>query len=103
MRSREIQRLVDAVESIHGSVKPYASERTEEHGTCFTIAGVPVTFSVITLEGTLPSGRYDVQIEGSPPGDYLYASAVSLEEFLELVARMSGRKERWPVMNEESS
>ena len=103
MRSQEIQKLIDAVESLHGPVELYGSDPSEEHGTCFTIAGVPATFSVITLEGRLPSGRYDVQIEGSPPGDYIYISEVSLDEFLELVARMGGPQERWPGMNKESS
>lgn len=103
MRSQEIQRLVDAVEARFGPVEPYGSAASEGHGTCFKVAEVPATFSVLTLDGTLPPARYDIQIEGSPPGDYLYADEVSLAEFLELVARMSGPEEGWPLMSDESS
>lgn len=96
MRSSEIQRLIASVEAEHGPVTVYGSEPSEEHGTCFTIAGVPATFSVHTQGGTLPPGQYDVQIEGVPPGDYVYTAVVSLEAFLGLVRRIGEPQDRWP-------
>ncbi len=103
MSSPEIQRLVDAVEEAHGQVELYGSSPSEEHGTCFKIARVPATFSVITLEGTLPSGTYDIQIEGSPPGDYLFTAQVSLEGFLKLVAQMCRSEDEWPGISPQAS
>lgn len=103
MPSPEIQRLVDAVEAAHGPLEPYGSDLPAEHSTSFKVAGVPAHFSVLTLDGSLPLGRYDVQIESSPPGDYLYADEVSLEEFLQLVSKISGPEEGWPSMEGESS
>ena len=50
MRSPGIQRLIDAVEAAYGSVALYGSDPAEEHGTCFTLAGVPATFSVHTRD-----------------------------------------------------
>ena len=98
MPSREIEKLVDAVEAAYGSVALHRSEASEENGTCFKIAGVPATFSVHTQDGKLPSGQYDIQIEGIPPGDYLFASVVSLDTFLELVERVRGPEDQWPPM-----
>ncbi len=103
MRSRQIQKLIDAVETAHGSVTLYGSDPSEEHGTCFKIAGVPVTFSVHTQEGRLPSGEYDIQIEGVPAGDYIYTSIVTLDTFLELVARVRGPVDGYPLMDEAAS
>lgn len=99
MRSPEIQRLIDAVEAAYGSVALYGSDPAEEHGTCFTLAGVPATFSVHTRDGTLPPGSYDVQIERAPPGEFIYTSVVPLDRFLELVARMHGPEDQWPGVN----
>jgi hypothetical protein len=103
MRSHEIQKVIDAVEAAHGSVALYGSDRSEEHGTCFTITGVPATFSVHTQEGTLAPGHYNIQIEGRPPGDYVYISVVSLDAFLELVDRVRGPEAQWPRLDEEAS
>jgi hypothetical protein len=96
MRSAEIQKLIDAVEAAHGPVTLYGSDPSEEHGTCFTLVGVPATFSVHTRDGKLQPGSYDVQIERVPPGDFIYASVVPLDRFLELVAKMHGPEEQWP-------
>ena len=96
MRRTEIQRLIDAVEALHGPVTLYGSDPSEDNGTCFKIADAPATFSVHTQEGSLPSGQYDIQIEGVPPGDYVYTSIVSLERFLTLVALMKGPENQWP-------
>lgn len=103
MRSRDIQTLVDAVEAAYGPIELFASSPEEEHGTCFKLAGIPATFSVLTLEGTLPSGVYDVQIEGIPPGDYLYVAQVSLSAFLELVSQMRRPQLQWPEIASETS
>jgi hypothetical protein len=99
MRSGSIQNVIDAVEALHGPVTLYGSDPSEEHGTCFKIAGVPATFSVITQDGRLPTGQYDVQIEGVPPGDYLYTSIVSLESLLNLITRVKGPENQWPGMD----
>lgn len=95
VRSNEIQKLIASVEAEHGPVTLYGSDPSEEHGTCFTIAGVPATFSVHTQEGKLPPGQYDVQIEGIPPGGYVYTAVVSLEFFLGLVSRVRGPHDEW--------
>jgi hypothetical protein len=102
MRSHEIQKLVDAVEAAYGPVTLYGSDRSEEHGTCFTIGGVPATFSVHTQDGKLERGTYDVQIEGVPPADFIYAAVVPPAWFLELVARMHGPEEQWPGVDEKA-
>jgi hypothetical protein len=103
MRSTEIQRLVDEVESRYGTVTLYGSDPSAEHGTCFIISGVPATFSVHTQDRQLPPEDYDVQIEGIPPGDYIFSSVVSLGTFLELVERMRGPEKQRPGINEEKS
>lgn len=96
MRSAEIQRLVDAVEERHGPVELYGSSLEEEHGTCFIVDGVPATFSVATLDGTLPPGTFDVQVEGIPPGNYLHMTTVSSDELLQLIERFGGPPGQWP-------
>lgn len=96
MPSREIQKLIDAVELVHGPITLYGSSSSESHGTGFTIAGVPATFSVLTLDGTLPPGQYNIQIEGLPQGDYVYVDEVDLNAFLELVSRIRGPEDQWP-------
>ena len=99
MRSSEIQRLIDSVDDAHGTIKLYGSVASEEHGTCFTVAGVAATFSVHTQDGSLPSDQYDIQIEGVPPGDYVYTAIVSLSTFLELMSLVSGPEDQWPIMS----
>lgn len=96
MRSSAIQKLIESVQAQHGSVTLYGSQPSEEHGTCFTIAGIPATFSVHTQEGKLPTGQYDIQIEGMPPGDYVYTAAVSFDTFLRLIRRLRGPQNQWP-------
>ena len=103
MRSREIQKLIDAVQSAHGPVALYGSDPSEENGTCFTIVGVPATFSVHTQDGRLPSEKYDIQIEGVSPGDYIYTKVVCLETFLGLVRQIRGPVDTWPVMDGASN
>ncbi len=97
MRSPEIQKLVEAVETTYGPIELYGSIPSEEHGTCFKVAGIPATFSVDTLDGTLPPGRYDVQIDGIPLVSYIYTAEVSLSGFLELLSQMRGPIDEWPL------
>ncbi len=103
MQNREVQKLIDAVEAVHGPVALYGSNLSGEHSTCFKIAGARAMFSVHTQEGNLPSDQYDVQIEGVPPGDYVYTSVVSLDTCLKRVERMRGPEDQWPRFDEESS
>ena len=103
MRSSEIQRLVGAVEEIHGPITLYGSNELEEHGTCFTLKGIPATFSVLTLEGTLGHDQFDVQIEGRPPGYYMYnLELCSLDEFLQTVEIFKLPPKSWPGFSERN-
>ena len=101
MRNLEVQKLVDAIETVHGPITLYGSDANEEHGTCFKVSGVDATFSVHTQGGSLPSDQYDIQIESVPPGDYVFTSVVSLEEFLTLVAMMEGPQAHWPGVEKD--
>lgn len=96
MLSAQMQRLVDAVESRFGRVRAYGGDADDGHATSFRLEGAPARFSIHTQEGALPEGHYDVQIEGVPPGEYLYTDIVTLESFLELVRRVHGPEEQWP-------
>ena len=75
---------------------PYGGDAADGHGTGFKIIGIPATFSVHTRDGSLPQGHFDVQIEGVPPGEYLYTNVVSLDAFLAIVERMAGPRSHWP-------
>lgn len=96
MRSKEIQRMLDSVEERYGSVKLYGSSPDEEHGTCFVADGVSATFSLLTFDGSLPADTFDLQVEGIPPGDYLYRARVSTAELLQLMERFGEGLSRWP-------
>jgi hypothetical protein len=78
-----------------GRVRPYGTSSAEEHGTGFQLAGVDATFSVLTHGGSLPPGRYDVQIESDPPGNFLYTAEHSMTELLELIERID--RGEWPT------
>lgn len=47
------------MKSIYGEsgIQPYGTGPREEHGTAFRIKGIPATFSVLTLDGTLRASR----------------------------------------------
>ena len=97
MRSCEIQRLIDSVEQRYGSITLYGSNELEEHGTCFTLQGIPATFSVLTLEGALPPDRFDIQIEGQPPGYYMFnLKLCSGAQLLQIIERFKLPTEDWP-------
>ena len=55
---------------------------------------------MITLDGTLPPDTFDVQVEGIPPGDYVYVTTVSLAGLLRLVERLGGPPSQWPLMTD---
>ncbi len=95
MHSQHIQILIDDVERSFGPITYYGSSEEEEHGVGFLLPGVKVTFSVLTLDGALESS-YDVQIEGVPPGNYVFMAEVVREEFIRLVHIFSGPESGWP-------
>ncbi|MGB3556698.1 MAG: hypothetical protein WBA25_18885 [Jannaschia sp.] len=97
MHSDAIRVVIDAVEPKFGPIRYFAKSEDEEHGICFLVRGIPATFSVITLEGTLPPGIYSVQIEGQPPGDHIYIrDRCGLDELVELMARYRVPIDLWP-------
>src|SRR5688572_28621149 len=98
MHSARIAALLSAVRSKFGeqALSYHGGSWTEVDGVGFTVVGVPATFSVHTHDGTLPDGQYDLQIEGVPPGDYIFADVVSLDALLALVERMSKPPSEWP-------
>lgn len=100
MPDPSIHRLLSELRKAYpDAVAPYggAFENAEdEHGLGWRLEGAPVTFSAITLDGTLPAETYDVQIESYPPGDYLITGQYSLEELLHLVQRYFGPEAQWP-------
>lgn len=82
------------------AITPYGGdfERAEdEHGLGWRLEGAPVTFSAITLGGTMPAETYDVQIESYPPGEYLFTGRYPLAELLQLVRRYFGPEGEWPT------
>src|SRR5262245_44852130 len=96
--SKSIARVLSDVRAIYGHerVRLYGCDGTEEYGTCFVVSGIPATFSVHTRDGALEDGRYDVQIEGVPPGEYLYTAVVDLRTLLSFIVRMAGPEDEWP-------
>ena len=46
--------------------------------------------------GELPARRYDVQVEGVPPGDYVHTDELDLGELLALIERFRSGEEHWP-------
>jgi len=98
MRSSAIESVMSRVRATYGSeaIGLYGALPDEEHGTCFTVRGIPATFSVHTQDGSLRDGEYDIQIESQPPGDYIFTAVVSLDRLMHLVAQIAGPKELWP-------
>ncbi|WP_254507277.1 hypothetical protein [Anatilimnocola floriformis] len=73
----------------------YGTSPLEEDGTGFRLQGVPAVFSALTIDGTLPSGRFDVQIESYPPGDYVFNEEYEFDALLEAIADVVERGV-WP-------
>jgi len=83
MRSKQIQKLIDEVEKSYGTITLYGSHEDERHGTCFKLKDIPATFSISTEEGKMPKDTFSIQIENSPPGEYVcYLDACKLDDFL---------------------
>ena len=95
MHSPQIQKLINSVSEKFGNIEYYGSSPNEEHGVCFTVQEIEATFSVSTIDGTLKDS-YDIQIEGVPPGEYLYTGEVSLQKFIELVSKFTKPESEWP-------
>ncbi len=97
MRSLEIQKLIDTVENTYGSITLYGSQEIEQHGTCFMLEGISATFSVLTLEGKLPAGKYDIQIEEQPPNHYIYnLEECVLDDFIQIIEHYKKPIMEWP-------
>ena len=79
-----------------GRVFDYGSSRSELHGYSFQITGIDASFSVITLNGTLPLDQFELQIESCPPGDYVYTDKVSLGELMKLIPMYETSIDSWP-------
>lgn len=95
MHSPQIKKLLSAVSNKYGGFEYYGSSSSEEHGTCFKLKGILATFSVHTQDGAL-SETYDVQVEGIPPGDYVYTCVVPLSELMELISKYEQTTTQWP-------
>lgn len=95
MHSAQIENLLTFVRKQYGSFQYYGSTPMEEHGTCFKVPGILATFSVHTQDGALAE-TYDVQVEGIPPGSYVYACEVSLPDLMVLISKYEQHEEKWP-------
>ncbi|MES2571104.1 MAG: hypothetical protein V4710_13740 [Verrucomicrobiota bacterium] len=92
--SLSLAAFIDRLETVYTDrVQPYGGG-ISAHGFGFRLRGTDATFSVLTLDGALPYGYYDVQIESYPPGDYVYADEHHLDDLLQLIARVVGGD--WP-------
>jgi len=102
MKISSVENVIRAFRARYGrdALVPYADSDDDAYGTSFMINDVPATFSVLTQDGTLPEGQYDIQIESYPPGDYLFTNIVSLEELLRLADLMAGPQEQWPTQQD---
>ena len=99
MHSDSINAVLSAVRRKHGrdAISYYGSNWRELHGTCFQVTGIPATVSVHTKDGTLDEGLYDVQIEGVPPGDYIYVAVLELPALLSVIDQLAGPPSKWPM------
>lgn len=95
MHSAEIMLLVEALTEKFGGFEYYGSSPEELDGIGFTLKGIPASFSALANDGTL-TDCYDVQIEGQPPGQYVYTAEVSLPDFLDLISLYFQPASEWP-------
>jgi hypothetical protein len=99
VHSDSIKAVLSAVRDKYGigAISYFASDWREVHGICFKVAGIPATVSVHTQDGTLREGLYDVQIEGVPPGDYIYIAVLELSDLLSLIDQLTEPESKWPM------
>ena len=95
MHDPQIEKLLDSVTKKYGGFEYYGSSTAEEHGTCFKLQGILATFSIHTQDSALKY-TYDVQIEGIPPGEYIYTCEASLLDLMELISKFEQSEEKWP-------
>ena len=95
MHSTHIENILTSINKKYGGFEYYGSSPSEEHGVCFKLQGILATFSVHTQDGVL-SESYDVQIEGIPPGDYIYTCEVTLTKLMDLISIFEQSEEKWP-------
>jgi len=96
MRSTQIQNLIAQVEKIYGPITLYGSQEDEQLGTCFFLENISATFSVLTLDGKMPKDTFSIQVEGRPPGDYIYTDDLSLDDFLKIISIYKKPNDDWP-------
>jgi hypothetical protein len=94
----DAQKLADYLVDRFGSAcKPYAqSDLVTECGASFTIDQIEATFSFV-CGGDLPPGIYSVQVEGVPPGDYIFIAEVSFSEIGALIDSFMDAPDKWPT------
>ena len=99
MHGVAIDALLSAVREKYGaaSVTYYGSGPDERDGVGFRIEGIPATFSALEVVAAESGPLYDVQVEGVPPGNYLFMAVVGTAEFLELIDRFRAPEHDWPA------
>jgi hypothetical protein len=95
MHSQVINELISEIRRKYGDVEYYGSSADETHGVCFKLNEINATFSIHTQDGSLKE-LYDIQIEGIPPGEYIYTDVVSLPELIALIPRYQSEVDQWP-------
>ncbi len=95
MHSRSVQSVIDSVVSEFGKIEYYGSSENEEHGACFKLTDINVTFSISTLDASL-TDTIDVQVEGIPAGDYVFTTETTQQKFIELISKYKGLETQWP-------
>ena len=97
MQDVSIANLRSELERHYGArVQPLGSTPVDMHAFGFRIDGIPATFSVVTREEQEEINRYDIQIESTPPGEYLYTGEFTLPELMVLITVFEGPPSTWP-------
>jgi hypothetical protein len=95
MADRSVETLLSELRRRYGDrLVLYGTSHLEAHGMAFRLEGVPAVFSVLTRDGTMPFGRFDVQIESYPPGDYLWVDEYEHDALLKVIADVD--RGDWP-------
>lgn len=95
MKNKHIEKLIRHLIQIYGKrYNPWATSEDIKEETGFKLSGIDVSFSVII--GNDEENMYSIQIESSPPGDYLYCNEVNFEQLIELIKIFEGPSSSWP-------